>query len=54
MLLKNAGNAFAKSRRDNKKNKQLKDELQKHTHPVHFAKELTTQQTCAGMAQMRL
>ena len=36
------------------KNKLPRDQMKKHTHTAHTAKELTTQQTCAGMAQPRL
>ena len=35
------------------KNKLLKDQMQNHIHLVHTAKELTTYQTCAVMAQTR-
>ena len=27
--------------------------MQKHTHPVHTAKQITTQHTSVGMAQLR-
>ena len=46
MSLENVGNAFVKSRNVRIKNKLPKDLMQKHT-----AKELTTQLTCAGIAQ---
>ena len=36
------------------KNKLPNDQMQEHTHPVETAKEVTTQHTCCGMAQMRL
>ena len=51
--LKNAENSFAKSIHNKVKSKQPRDQIQKHTHFVHTAKEVTTQQTSAGMAQMR-
>ena len=45
---------LGKNRNDKVKNNVPKDRMQKHTHLVNIAKELTTHQTCAGTAQTRL
>ena len=52
--LKNVRNAFVQNRSVRVKNKLPKDQMQKHTHTVDTAKELTTQQTCSRMVQTRL
>ena len=51
MSFKKAEDAVVKNRKDKVENRQPKYQLQKHTLPVHTAKELITQQTCAGMTQ---
>ena len=53
-LPKNVGNAIAESRFNKVKDKLPKDQMQKLTHFVHTARELTTQHTFAGVAQTRL
>ena len=54
MSLKNVRNGFVKSRNALVKNTLLNKQMGKHAHPFHKAKDLTTLQTKAGMAQMRL
>ena len=49
MSLMKVENVFVKSR-----NAKVKNYIQKHTHPVDTANELTTQQTRAGRARTRL
>ena len=53
---KNVGNALVKSMSFRVKKKLPKDQMQKHSHPVHTAEQLTTQKTWADadMAQTRL
>ena len=47
MSLRNVGSVFVNSRTDRLKNKLLKDQMQKHTYPVHTAEKVTTQHICA-------
>ena len=52
MSLKNAENTLAERRIDQVLKKTTGRRTQKHSNFVHTGKELTTQNTCAGVAQM--